>query len=195
MVCRMKRVPPLLLALASPAWAQGVTSNTSSSPGFVSTPSRPPPAMSVPAEAAPPTVLDAVTGQAEPMPVITVPAMPPAPVVAYPAVPFPKPEVASASELARGPMARAPAQNLVSAGDYPASALAVRAEGRVAVLLTVGVSGRALDCAITRSSGSAALDAATCRILRSRGRFTPAMDRHGNAAVATIAQEMVWKLP
>jgi protein TonB len=61
--------------------------------------------------------------------------------------------------------------------------------------LTVGVQGRVEACTVTYSSGSSALDFATCRLMRSRARFTPAIDSHGNPAVATFSQDVEWKLP
>ena len=184
----MKRIALLPMVLAGPAWSQGPA-------GYVNTPSVPPPTMSVPASPAPSSVISAVPGVPPPMQVVTVPAMPPPPIIAYPAVPLPKAVPVPPSELARGPQPRAAPQSLVRPDDYPPAALAIRAEGRVAFVLTIGPDGRASECTVTRSSGSIALDAATCRIMRSRGRFTPAMDRHGNPAIATIAQEVVWTLP
>jgi protein TonB len=86
-------------------------------------------------------------------------------------------------------------QDLISAADYPASALAMRAEGRVWFILTIGINGRVADCAITASSGSRALDSATCRLVRARGRFTPAIDTNGMPAVGMIEDALEWRLP
>jgi protein TonB len=184
----MKRIALLPMVVAGPVCAQGGA-------GYVNTPSAPPPTMSVPSYPAPSSVIRAVPGVPPPMQIVAVPAMPPPPIIAYPAVPLPRPVPVPASELARGPQPRAAPQSLVRPDDYPPAALAIPAEGRVAFVLTIGPDGRVSECTVTRSSGSIALDAATCRIMRSRGRFTPAMDRHGNPAIATIAQEVVWKLP
>ncbi|MBA3525824.1 MAG: TonB family protein [Sphingomonas sp.] len=54
------------------------------------------------------------------------------------------------------------------------TALARREQGRVEFRLDVGENGRVTGCTITRSSGSRWLDSTTCRILRSRARYTPA---------------------
>jgi TonB family protein len=82
----------------------------------------------------------------------------------------------------------------ITAADYPVSARARKEEGTVAFALDVNKEGRVEGCAITRSSGSAALDSATCRIMRSRARFTPAIDDTGNAAASSIEQEINWSL-
>ncbi|HYG46815.1 MAG TPA: energy transducer TonB [Allosphingosinicella sp.] len=100
-----------------------------------------------------------------------------------------------------GPGAATPARakaNLTSLfldEDYPAAALAAREQGEVGFRLDVGPDGRVASCAVTRSSGSAALDDATCRLIRSRARFTPALDSGGAPVADKIAGRIVWKLP
>ena len=48
---------------------------------------------------------------------------------------------------------------------------------------------------MTSSSGSAALDQATCRIMRSRARFTPAHDDHGQPTSDNVSSRIRWVLP
>lgn len=91
--------------------------------------------------------------------------------------------------------ARSNLANFVSADDYPAEALHRREQGVTEFRLTVGPDGLVRDCAITGSSGSATLDAATCRIYRSRGRFTPARDATGQPATDTVESRLRWTLP
>ena len=91
--------------------------------------------------------------------------------------------------------ARADPQSLIRPEDYPESALRMREHGRVGFTLEVGADGRVSQCIVTRSSGAAALDSATCRIMRSRARFTPARDSEGNPAESRVEQEAVWTLP
>ena len=69
-----------------------------------------------------------------------------------------------------GPRARP----LFSADDYPPAALRNEEAGTVRFRVAIGPNGRVGECTITGSSGSAALDGATCRILRSRLRYAPA---------------------
>jgi protein TonB len=93
----------------------------------------------------------------------------------------------------RGPQERAATQSYISPPDYPAEALG--ASGKVGFSLTIGPDGRVIGCAITRSSGSAALDGATCRLIERRARYVPAVDSDGNPVVGTIHQEVIWKAP
>ena len=83
----------------------------------------------------------------------------------------------------------------VSDADYPASALHARQEGTVAFVLGVGPDGRVGNCTISASSGSAALDNATCSLMRRRARFTPARDANGNVVADTFSSRFAWTLP
>jgi protein TonB len=85
-------------------------------------------------------------------------------------------------------------QSLFRAADYPAAALQHHEQGSVTVDLTVGVMGRVRACDIASSSGSQALDHASCQILRSRASFTPARDTQGNPTIDTVRQEIRWVL-
>ena len=78
---------------------------------------------------------------------------------------------------------------------YPTAAIARRAEGRVVVRVTVSPLGRASGCALVASSGSEALDQATCRVIRTRALFTPALDLDGRPVEASIIGRIVWRLP
>jgi protein TonB len=85
--------------------------------------------------------------------------------------------------------------SLLSDQDYPAEARAAREQGLVGFALDVGANGRVAGCAITRSSGSATLDSATCRLIQSRARFTPALDAGGATVADKIAGRISWILP
>lgn len=94
---------------------------------------------------------------------------------------------ANASE----PLPRAPLQNFITADDYPQGA--DRAAARpVGVSLTIGADGRVTECRVTSSGGNAALDAATCRLLRSRSRFTPARNAAGTPTTGTVNATIDW---
>lgn len=88
-----------------------------------------------------------------------------------------------------------PLPNLISQDDYPAAARRYELQGRTAVVLTVGVNGRATHCRVATSSGHAVLDATTCRILRARARFTAARDRKGEAVASEYPAVVKWTLP
>jgi TonB family protein len=89
---------------------------------------------------------------------------------------------------------RAPLAAIISARDYPRGARAAGVEGIAYVRLVVGMDGRVRACAIAQTSGSAALDTSTCRLLTSRARYTPA--RAGGAPACDVAEgAIVWLLP
>jgi periplasmic protein TonB len=84
---------------------------------------------------------------------------------------------------------------LFSSDDYPARALRGEEEGRVAYRIRIGPDGRVSQCDIRVSSGSAALDDTTCRIVRARARFAPARDSQGHAVPDAREGEVFWRLP
>ena len=75
--------------------------------------------------------------------------------------------------------------------DYPR---AVRAGigGKVEFRFTVGVNGRVTDCAITRSSGNADLDATTCRVVMKRFRYRPSTDANGRPIPDLVEGDVDW---
>src|SRR5687768_2695611 len=130
---------------------------------------------------------------------------PPPPIVAVTPSPSPRVRVLEALPapapppplpvIAAAPQERRPLQSLISPDDYPASALANREAGRVEFRLDVGPNGRVHGCTITRSSGSSALDSATCMILRRRARYTPARDSNGMPVGYSVEDGVEWRLP
>lgn len=87
-----------------------------------------------------------------------------------------------------------PLERLFSRSDYPASARSAREQGTTSVMLGIDPAGRAITCRIAASSGSVALDAATCRVLVGRARFTPAIDESGVRTSDSYVQRIRWKL-
>jgi protein TonB len=85
--------------------------------------------------------------------------------------------------------------SISGASDYPPAAKRAGIEGSVTVRYTVGLDGRASGCAVTRSSGNAELDAATCRIIERRFRYRPAKDRQGRSVAETVRRTFDWLLP
>lgn len=79
--------------------------------------------------------------------------------------------------------------------DYPVDAQLDGVEGITAFSLTVAVDGRVSDCQVTTSSGSEALDETTCRILRQRARFSPALDRRSRPMEAKWSSRIIWRIP
>ncbi len=93
------------------------------------------------------------------------------------------------------PVPRQPLAALVAPDDYPAQALGAGQGGTVRFRLDVGTDGRVNSCTILRSSRSNILDATTCRLLRSRARFTPAVGASGMPVAGRIEDEIVWMPP
>ncbi|MEA3000550.1 MAG: periplasmic protein TonB [Sphingomonadales bacterium] len=91
--------------------------------------------------------------------------------------------------------ARANLASYVSDADYPAEAIRREEQGVTRFRLVVSADGRVSDCAVTGSSGSTALDAATCRLMKSRARFSPARDGDGRPTTDTVANAIKWVLP
>lgn len=61
--------------------------------------------------------------------------------------------------------------------------------------LEIDARGRVSDCTITRSTGHAVLDGATCRLLERRARFNPARNPAGEATSGSYSSSVAWKIP
>ena len=138
---------------------------------------------------APPSIIRMPTTQT----IVAPPPPPPTPafIPAPPAPPAPPP----APRTVEPASARANLQSYFSTDDYPSAAQRANEEGTASFSLTVGPDGRVQACTVTASSGSTSLDAATCRILRSRARFTPARDNTGQPTTDTVRNRIRWVLP
>ena len=146
-----------------------------SPPPIVRTNVAPPPPMAVVREAPPPVITP------------TAPPAPPRP--APPPPPPPPPQVVTKAQSATGAL-----QGLISGDDYPSSALNNEEQGLVVARLSIGADGRVTGCSVSSSSGSRALDTATCRILRSRARFTPARLSNGQPTTDTHIARIRWQI-
>jgi TonB family protein len=82
----------------------------------------------------------------------------------------------------------------VGEADYPSRSSRNGETGSVRYVVTVGSDGRVVDCRITGSSGFGALDDQTCRLMRSRSRFRPAIGSDGKPASDTYSGTMNWRL-
>jgi len=77
--------------------------------------------------------------------------------------------------------------------DYPLAAFDARQQGVVAFRVEIGPGGRATACAVTASSGSAALDAATCALLERRIAMPYSPEARPRAM--TFSGQFAWTLP
>lgn len=149
------------------------------------TPETPPPVV------APPPI---VRTNVQPVPIQIVREAPP-PQITPTAPPAPPPAPPAPPRKVEAARAKADLRSYVSSEDYPSSALRAEESGTTAFRLDVGTNGRVTNCTVTSSSGSAALDAATCRVLKSRARFTPARDTSGNPTTDSVSSRIRWQLP
>jgi protein TonB len=134
--------------------------------------------------------------QIQTQPTIPLPAppalrIPPAPVGPPPAPPPPPPPRFAPKD----PQPRGNPGNWATTNDYPSRALREDREGTTAFRVTVGADGRVQSCTITRSSGHADLDDATCKNITRRARFNPATDGSGNEVSGTWSSQVRWQIP
>jgi TonB family protein len=86
-------------------------------------------------------------------------------------------------------------QTFIAAADYPPAALRAGEQGRVAAAWEVAEDGIPESCRIVQSSGSAALDEATCRIVVTRLVYDPARDASGTPVRSSDRMTVTWVLP
>jgi periplasmic protein TonB len=79
--------------------------------------------------------------------------------------------------------------------DYPSRALREDREGTTGFTVTIDTSGRITGCTVTRSSGHADLDEATCKYITRRGRFRPATDGNGAETTGSWSSAVRWQIP
>ena len=87
------------------------------------------------------------------------------------------------------------ASRWVLTDDYPSKALREGAEGVAGFRVVVGSDGRVDACEITRSSGNAQLDEATCKNVTRRARFDPATNGDGQKVVGSYSSTVGWQIP
>jgi len=90
--------------------------------------------------------------------------------------------------------ARGSLQGLFRPDDYPVAAAEANAQGSTAVRLTIGTDGWVTACSVTRSSGTRALDNATCSVLRARARYSAARDQNGQPVADSQNATITWRL-
>ena len=120
---------------------------------------------------------------------------PPPQVTPPPMIVPPRPNPPPQPRVSQTARARGDLHSLFSTDDYPASSLRNNEQGTTGVRITVGTDGRVADCQVTQSSGSSALDSATCSIIRRRAKYTPAKNDDGSAAMGSDAVRIRWVVP
>lgn len=127
-------------------------------------------------------------------PIVSTPVAPPPQItpIARPAPPAPPAPPPPRIEPAR---AKANLASYVSNDDYPSDALNREEQGTTGFRLDVGPDGRVSNCTVTSSSGSRSLDATTCRLMKSRARFTPATNSSGAKVADSVNSRIRWVIP
>jgi TonB family protein len=85
--------------------------------------------------------------------------------------------------------------NWVTTNDYPSEALRARMTGTVWFRLDLDTQGRVAACHIQSSTAAPILQAATCDLVKSRARFTPAQDAGGKFVHAYYLNKVRWNPP
>ncbi|HEX8364687.1 MAG TPA: energy transducer TonB [Allosphingosinicella sp.] len=104
-------------------------------------------------------------------------------------------DVALESHLRAGRPGPARLRGAPEAFDYPASALAARAQGTTVIRFVVGETGRVGVCSVARSSGNEDLDTASCLMAINHLLYFPAIGRNGRPETETRTQSINWRLP
>lgn len=126
------------------------------------------------------------------------PLPPVQPLVIPPPVQIPVPRVeppVAEVKTVKPARARANLASYVSDEDYPSSAVRNEEQGTTRFRLGVGPNGQVTDCSVIGSSGSSALDSATCRLMKQRAKFTPARNSAGEPTSDSVASAIRWVLP
>jgi len=79
--------------------------------------------------------------------------------------------------------------------DYRPSWLRQGLSGSARFTLATDATGKVTGCTITRSTGHAALDAATCELVTKRARFDAARDGSGKPVAGSFSGAINWTIP
>lgn len=85
--------------------------------------------------------------------------------------------------------------NWVTDADYRPRWIRENMTGSARFTLGIDANGKVTDCTITRSTGHAALDAATCQLVSKRARFDAARDGNGKPVAGTYSNSVNWNIP
>ncbi len=124
-------------------------------------------------------------------PIITASPPPSDPQSSYPQSTYPPPP----SAFPARPTPKGNPSYWVATSDYQSLAMMNEWQGTTGIRLDIGVDGRVSNCVVTQSSGYGLLDDETCKIIKRRARFNPALDEVGKAVASTYSKNIRWALP
>ncbi|MFM7404248.1 MAG: TonB family protein [Erythrobacter sp.] len=83
----------------------------------------------------------------------------------------------------------------VTNDDYRSRWIMEEMAGTARFSLGIDARGQVTGCTITRSTGHAPLDAATCALVSKRGRFDAARDSTGKPVAGSYTGSVTWRIP
>jgi protein TonB len=83
----------------------------------------------------------------------------------------------------------------VTNDDYRSRWIMEEMAGTARFTLGIDARGKVTGCTITRSTGHAPLDAATCDLVTKRARFDAARDGNGKAVTGSYSGSVTWRIP
>jgi protein TonB len=108
-------------------------------------------------------------------------------------IPGPTPSASPFDPVAATP--RGDPGRWVTDSDYRTRWLREGMAGSARFTLAIDAAGKVTGCTITRSSGHAALDAATCTLVSKRARFNAARDGTGKPVAGRYDGAITWRIP
>ncbi|MCP9222311.1 energy transducer TonB [Erythrobacter sp. LQ02-29] len=87
------------------------------------------------------------------------------------------------------------ASSWVTQSDYRTSWITREWAGTASFRLSIGTDGKVKQCSITRSTGHAALDDATCALVSKRAKFKPATGSSGAKVAGSYTGSVRWQIP
>lgn len=151
------------------------------------------PAPPLPLPPLPGPTLDSTSEIGDNNPVVPIP-MPQSTGTATTPIVLPKP-TPQPTFAATNPVPRGNPGEWITTADYRSRWVNEELTGTARFRLEIGTSGRVTDCRVTRSTGHAALDTATCSLIQRRARFTPSRNSAGDTVPGTYEGSIVWRLP
>lgn len=85
-------------------------------------------------------------------------------------------------------------EGLLKATDFPSIAFERQAGGQVEGVLLFNESGRAVDCTVSKTSGTAVLDAQTCSVFLARAKVDPPRGADGRPTKSGRTYRVKWTL-
>lgn len=97
--------------------------------------------------------------------------------------------------VAQRPKPRTPPYTWAHPSDYPKTALQKEHQGEVVAILIISPAGAVTQCKVAKSSLVTELDETTCRLLKTRAKYHPALDAAGKPVQGYDVQRIRWLIP